>query len=248
MATVILEHSDIARSNRLAAVLRDYGHRLEILRVHRGDPVPTDLDGVDALICCGGAVAPDDDTPEWIEPEMALVRAVNDEARPLLGICFGSQLLARALGGTVARMEGGIECGWNEIALTPAGREDPLFAGQPWRFRQPCWHRYHVEEAPPGARILAGNDRSSVQAWGLGLRTYGVQYHPEAYVETVESWADDEPEALAEAGLTRETLRRQHAEHAETGARLARRFFEALALVVMPVDRRYAGIAKDMHH
>jgi len=248
MPTVILEHSDLARSNRLAAVLRDYGHRLEIRRLHRGDPVPTDLDGVDALISAGGAVSPDDDTPPWMAAELELMRAVNDAARPLFGICLGCQLLARALGGKVGRMEGGIECGWNEIALTPAGREDPLFAGQPWRFRQPTWHRFHVEEVPPGARILAANDRSPVQAWGLGLRTYAVQYHPEAYVETVESWADDEPDALAEAGITRETLRRQHAEHAETAARLAQRFFEALALVVMPVDRRYAGIAKDLHH
>jgi GMP synthase-like glutamine amidotransferase len=245
MATIILEHSDLTGSGRLGEVLRDYGHRLEVRRLHAGDAVPTDLQGVDAVVSCGGPHAPDDDS-EWAEREIEFLRMASTAALPVVGICLGSQLLARALGGELEKQT--ISCGWHEVSLTPVGREDPVFMGMPWRSRQVLWHRYHVTTPPPGARVLASSERSPVQAWAVGLRTYGIQYHPEAYAETVERWADDEPEALEEAGITRDQLVQQADRYDATTARLAHRLFESMALVLMPVDRRYAGIAKDMHH
>ena len=245
MATLILEHSDLAGSGRLGEVLRDHGHRLKVVRAHRGDPVPDDLDGIDAIVSCGGAPAPDDDSIEWIGQEMDLLRAAHAAALPIVGICMGCQVLARALGGEVAKLEAGIDCGWTEVRLTPVGREDPVFAGIAWKGMQISWHRYHVSKPPDGARVLASSARTPVEAWALGLRAYGFQYHPEATPDVLESWADDEPQALEEAGITRERLREETRKHYATSARLAERLFGTIALCVMPLDRRYAGAGHD---
>jgi len=267
MATLIIEHSDSAGSDRFGEVLRDYGHRIEIIRVHCGDAVPADLGRIDAIVTCGGPQSPVDDEPTWIEPELKLLRLAHEASLPVVGICLGCQLLARALGGELDRLkcndamrhpgaaaldgesrpESGLECGWHEVMLTPVGREDPVFAGIPWKSMQVHWHRYHVATPPEGARVLARSAGTPVQAWSLGLRTYGIQYHPEAYVETIDRWAREEPDALRDVGLTPEALRRDTERYYASFDRLARRLFESMALLVMPVDRRY-GVAKEIHH
>jgi GMP synthase (glutamine-hydrolysing) len=248
MATFIIEHSDRTGSDRLGEVLRDHGHRLEVIGAHRGEAIPTDLDDIDAIITCGGPQSPLDDDLPWLRPEMGLLRLAHEAARPVVGICLGCQILARALGGEVAPLECGIEWGFHELTLSGAGREDPLFAGIAWRSMQLHAHRFQVKTAPPGARVLASSMRTPIQAWGLGLRTYGIQYHPEAYARTIEAWADEEPQALEEAGLRRQQLADQIAEHYDAFARLADRLFNSMALLLMPLDRRYAGAIKDLHH
>jgi GMP synthase (glutamine-hydrolysing) len=248
MATCVFEHSDLTGVDRLGEVLRDHGQKLEIIRAHHDEPIPVDLDGIDAIVICGGPQSPLDDSLPWLKKEIDLLRLANGTSLPIVGICLGCQVLARALGGEVALLDAGVEWGFHEVTLSPAGREDPLFAGLPWRSMQLSAHRYHVKTAPPGARVLASSRHTPIQAWALGLRTYGIQYHPEAYRETVERWADDEPGTLEEVGLTRQQLHRQVEEHYLTFARLARRLFESMALMLMPVDRRYVGAIKDLHH
>jgi GMP synthase-like glutamine amidotransferase len=248
MATIIIEHSDSARSGRLGEILRDYGHRLEVLRVHAGDAVPGDLDDIDAIVTCGGNCSPVDDGQEWMAAELELLRNAHASQLPVVGICLGNQLLARALGGEVAEHGDGYELGWHDVTLSPVGREDPVFAGIPWRSSQLHWHRFHVQTPPEGAKVLASSAHTKVQAWSLGLRTYGLQYHPEAMPDTAGRWADEDPEALAAASLTREKLDAETEARYPAFARLAQRLFESMALFLMPVDRRYAGVARDLHH
>ena len=179
---------------------------------------------------------------------MAFLRSAHEASIPVVGICLGSQILARALGGTVEPLSGHRQCGWSEIILTPAGREDPIFAGQKWRSRQVTWHQDHVTEVPTGARVLALSKAAPVQAWAVGLRTYAFQYHPEVSPATIAGWADQEPHALDEAGVTREHLDEETVREYPSFARLGDRLFEMIALILMPLDRRFAGIAKDLHH
>ncbi len=248
MSTVVLEHSDSTGAERLGIALRDHGHRLRVVRPDRGEPIPVDLDDVDAIVACGGPQSSIDDGVDWIGAEMAFLRSAHEASIPVVGICLGSQILARALGGTVAPVTGHRQCGWNEIILTPAGREDPIFGGQKWRSRQVTWHQHHVTDVPTGARVLARSEAVPVQAWAVGLRTYAFQYHPEVGPATIAGWADQEPHALDEAGLTRGHLDEETVREYPAFARLSDRLFQTIALLLMPLDRRFAGIAKDLHH
>lgn len=101
------------------------------------------------------------------------------ERVPVLGVCFGHQLLARALGGRVERNPRGPEAGTREVTLTPAGRADPLFAGLPARLAVQESHSDHVPSLPPGAVLLATNAHAPVQAFAHGPRIRAVQFHPE---------------------------------------------------------------------
>jgi GMP synthase-like glutamine amidotransferase len=247
MSILIFEHSDNANAGRLAATLRDYGHRLRILELHHGHRVPPDLDDVHGIVSCGGPQSANDATDYLVE-EMRLIRAGHEIAVPIVGLCLGCQLVAKALGGQVERMSGGIELGWLPVTLTDAGREDIVHQGIPWTSSQFHWHREQVAKAPEGAKILAKSDRCPVQAWSLGLRTYGFQYHPEVVPSDIERWMTDEPAALAEARMTREELRLQTARHFDDMARTSSRLFEQIALLLMPVDRLNRGVLRDLQH
>lgn len=248
MAILVFEHSSISGSERLGMTLRDYGHRLRVVRLHEGDDMPVDLDDVDGIVSCGGAQAAYDDTHSWLEPQMNLMREAHAMSMPVLGLCLGCQILARALGGKVEAMPGGIEFGWHEVKLTPVGREDAIHTGLPWTSIQFHHHRDHVSQLPPGARLLSSSTKCKVQAWAMGLRTFGFQYHPEITVDSIETWAREEPEALREANISLEQLREQTRRYFAAFERLGDRLFESIALFLMPVDKRYAGLVKDLHH
>jgi len=128
--------------------------------------------------------------------------------RPVLGVCFGHQLLGRALGGRVERHAGGPEAGTVEVELTAAGLADPLFAGLPRRLAVQECHEDHLPELPPGAVLLAHNRHAPVQAFAYGPRLRAVQFHPEfdaararAILESDRAWLD-----RTRAGRTDETL------------------------------------------
>ncbi len=247
MAIVVLQHSPSAGAMRLGAALRDYGHGLRVIDLHAGEPVPRDLDDTDGIVSTGGHMSAHG-SHEWLEPEMELLRRADDADLPVIGLCLGCQILTRALGGDVGPVEGGIELGWHEVALTPAGAEDPLHAGIAWTSMQLHWHREQATRPPDGARVLATSQRCPVQAWTRGLRTYGFQYHAEAEADTIETWASEHPEDLKEAGITLDELRAQTAAHFESYARLTGRLFESIALLLVPADRRYQGVVRDLHH
>ncbi len=247
MSIVILEHSPSTGAMRLAAALRDYGHRLRVIELHAGAAVPADLDDTDGIVSTGGNYSADDSEP-WLAPEMKLLRLADEAQLPVIGICLGSQVLARALGGEVGPMEGGIELGWHEVALTPAGAEDPLYAGIAWTSMQFHWHQDQVTKMPDGARVLATSQRCRTQAWACGLRTYGFQYHPEVYADTPAAWAARHPDDLLKAGITLDQLKSWTAESYPTFERLSCRLFESIALLLVPSDRRYKGLVKDLHH
>jgi GMP synthase (glutamine-hydrolysing) len=244
---IVFEHSPSTGALRLGAALRDYGHRVRCVSLHGGEPVPADLDDVDGVVSAGGRQSPLDDEP-WMDAELDYLRQANEAGLPVVGICLGNQLLARALGGAVGPLDAGIELGWQDVRLTPAGAEDPLHAGLPWNALQFHWHRFEVSKPPDGARVLARSERCGVQTWALGLRTYGFQYHPEVYPETIETWAREDPQAFDEAGITPDLLRSQTTELYRPVARLRDRLFESMALRLFPADRRVAGLVKDLHH
>ena len=145
MATLIIECTDLAASRRLGTTLADHGHRLDVRRLHRGDALPPDLMGIDAIACLGGPQSSNDDTIPWMADLLDLLRTAHAVGVPVLGICLGSQVLARALGGRVDAMPNGPRHGWSNVELTPTGREDPMHKGLPWSMA--CFHCPAVQHA-----------------------------------------------------------------------------------------------------
>jgi GMP synthase (glutamine-hydrolysing) len=249
MAILVFEHCDSCGVDRLGRTLRDYGHRLRILRLHDGDAVPSNLDDVDGLISCGGPQAAYDDSVAWLAPQMDRMREAHAIGMPIIGLCLGSQILARALGGKVEPMgTPKIEFGFTEVKLNPVGREDIIHTGLAWSMMLMQHHRDHVSQLPPGARLLASSSACKTQTWTLGMRTYGFQHHPETSVDTIDNWIATEPDALHDANLTAEQMREQVQRHFAAFERLTDRLFESIALFLMPVDRRYQGLVKDLHY
>lgn len=151
-------------------------HPLEIRHVL--DPEPVDLEEYSGMILSGSPSSAYD-RDEWIARLSEIIREAVDRKLPTLGVCFGHQLIAQALGGRVEPNPKGWEIGDPEVELTEVGRNDPLFAGTPNPFRAIQSHRDIVTEVPEGAVLLAGNDLTAVQAYALGDHVRAVQFHPE---------------------------------------------------------------------
>ena len=151
-------------------------------RVHEADGELPDPDEADGWIVTGarGSVAQPD---PWTERLFDWIREVARRDSPLLGVCYGHQAICEALGGRVERHPCGWEIGTTEVELTKAGREDPLFAGFPERFRVQTTHEDYVALLPPDATLLAVNPHTEVQAIALGPWVRGVQFHPEVTEE-----------------------------------------------------------------
>lgn len=134
----------------------------------------------DVIVALGARWAAYDDSMPWIAAEMEMVRGALAGGAGVLGVCFGGQLLARALGGEVTRSEEP-EVGWHDVAT----RDAALVPGGPW-FQ---WH-FDRFTAPPGSREVARNARAT-QAFSAG-RALGLQFHPEADAALVEQWIADD--------------------------------------------------------
>lgn len=199
---------------------------------HEAPPPP--LDGFDAAIVLGAEAQVDqEDVYSWLRPEKEVARELLERGTPLLGVCFGSQLLAETAGAEVRRAAEP-EIGWHEVELTPEGAADPLLGFLPERFESLQYHHYEWL-LPPGSVALA---RSAVclQAFRLEDRpAWGVQFHPEVTEADFGSWLDgwaDDPGAVA-TGLDPERIRSETAARIaawnDVGRTLAERFFATAA-------------------
>jgi GMP synthase (glutamine-hydrolysing) len=168
---------------------RAFGGPAERFAVHgafaASDGLP-DLGAFDALVVSGSPDSVCAYKPWMGKLAEATLRAAG-RGTPVLGVCFGHQLLSHALGARVEPNPRGWEIGTVEVELTPAGRTDPLFEGLPHRFAVQESHQDAVVEAPPGAELLATNPHTPVQALRFpalpALRT--VQFHPELSAEAM---------------------------------------------------------------
>jgi GMP synthase (glutamine-hydrolysing) len=181
-----LIHQDDAPTGVFADAVREQGGELTEWNVTRAAP-PAPPTSYDAVFVFGGAMHVDQEEKHpWLRDEDGLIKELLARKVPLFGVCLGSQLIAKAAGGRVgpARSE---EIGWHEVETTPEAAADPLFAGLPGRFQAFQWHSYAFE-LPPGGVPLARNP-VGLQAYRLGERVWGIQFHAEVTREIVQSWA-----------------------------------------------------------
>lgn len=175
MRALVIEHDPDVPAGLLEEWLSGRGAEVEVWRIATDSRDP-DPGAYDLVVTLGSETAAYDDTVPWVGREQRALRDAFDADVPVLGICFGSQSLARALGGRAMRA-GCSEIGW--IAID--SREPSLVPAGPWL----QWH-HDTFTAPAGAAVLA-HSPAGPQAYTIG-RSMGVQFHPEVTPEIVARW------------------------------------------------------------
>ena len=202
--------------------------------VPEGDGPPADPAGYDAIFVFGGAMHSDqEDGHPWLRTQKGMVRKLFEAGTPILATCLGAQLLAEATGGSVRRMPGP-EIGWFDVELTPEGLEDPVTAALGPGFTAFNWHSYECVP-PTGATVLA-RSAACIQAFSVGERAWGIQFHAEVSRTSAENWIDDwdQDEDAVRIGLDPEALRARTRERLpgwnQVGRGLCARFLDTIAI------------------
>jgi GMP synthase-like glutamine amidotransferase len=207
MSALFIQHSELTPPALLAEWCADHGIALETHRIWEGGPLPA-LDGHELLITAGSANTPNDVNVREVRDELHLIDSALDRELPVLGLCFGAQMLAVVLGGAVHRLDTP-ELGWYEVDST-----DPGVPSGPWL----QWH-YSGFECPPPAQPLASSP-AGCQVFRHGVHL-GVQFHPESTLTEVSGWARKDAARLQQLGidgLQRLADGRHHADAAKRAA------------------------------
>jgi GMP synthase (glutamine-hydrolysing) len=163
------------------------------LRTDAPAPGPRDAD---AFVITGSAASVTERAP-WMLRAERLVRAIAEARVPLLGVCFGHQMIAQALGGRVERNPRGREIG--TVRLTRVA-DDPIFVGLPRSFDVNATHVDSVTRLPPGARLLATTALDTASAFAIGDAVRAVQFHPEFDAEVMRGYLRARARAIADEG------------------------------------------------
>lgn len=205
---LVFQHVPHEHLGHFAPALKREGIEFRYLRSFEKDLANRRLDDLgdpDALIFLGGPMSAHDEAEYgFIRPELTLMEEALARNKPVLGICLGAQLLAKALG---ARVFAGTEkeIGWYDLELTEAGQRDPLFSRWPRSLKMFQWHG-ETFELPRGAQHLAGSSRFSHQAFRFGEGAYGLQFHPEITFSMIEEWLEINAEEVAKTPLPHKAL------------------------------------------
>lgn len=220
LRALVVEHERATPGGLVYEWLEAHDADVEELRIDIDDR-HVDPRDYDLLIPLGSEFAAFDDHIPWIPREKELLQEAVEADVSVLGICFGGQLLARALGGKSFR------AGESEIGWLPIRTRDPeLVPAGPW-FQ---WH-FDTFTAPPGATVLADTDVGP-QAYVVG-RNMGVQFHPEVTPQIMDSWVRTYRHELDAEGVDPDALleqtRRQAAVNRRTSLQLLESFLERVA-------------------
>jgi GMP synthase-like glutamine amidotransferase len=224
-----LIHGANARAELFGDIVRERSHVLEEWSLAWETPPPRPVDDYDAVMVFGGSMHADqDDRHPWLQEETLLIQRILAAHQPVLGVCLGAQLLARAAQAPVM-LAPEPEIGWYDVELTQDGQDDPVLGELPQRFSAFQWH-YYTHALPAGAVELASSS-GCTQAFRLGDLAWGVQFHPEVTEQQIGSWLADEEDRPANADAIAEESRTRIGEWQTLGRRLCDAFVETAALV-----------------
>ena len=232
MDVLAIVHGESVRSGVFGDVVRERGHGIEEWSLAWGTPLPKPVDAYGAVLVFGGAMHADQDNHHpWLRDEGFFLQRLLGLHLPVLGICLGAQLLAKAAHAPV-QPASEFEIGWFPVELTDAGVEDPVLGRLPPTFEAFQWH-YYDHGVPAGGVELARN-RVCTQAFRLGENAWGVQFHPEVTLTQVENWIEEEEGLPVDAdALLTETRQRIDAWN-KLGRDLCTGFVEAAERVAAP--------------
>jgi GMP synthase (glutamine-hydrolysing) len=213
LRALVLQHEDPTPGGYVNEWLGERGADVDLFRIDV-DPREVDPRQFDMIVSLGSEFAAFDDSIPWLEREKRLLVDATDADVPILGICFGGQLLARVLGGQSYRGE------LSEVGWLPVRTKDPgLVPEGPW-FQ---WH-FDTFTLPPGAELIADSP-AGPQAFSIE-RSLGVQFHPEVTPEIMDLWVAAFPHELEEEGVDPGQLQRETNERADSTRATAWRLFD----------------------
>jgi GMP synthase-like glutamine amidotransferase len=154
------------------------------------DTARPDPRAADGLIFMGGPMSANDDLP-YIRQELEFIGEAISQGQPILGVCLGSQLIAKALGARVYP-NGVPEIGWYPVQWTPAAARDRLHQGLSEPETVFHWHG-ETYDLPAGAELLGHSEACRNQAYRVGSNVYGLQYHLEVTPEILVDWQKELP-------------------------------------------------------
>ncbi len=247
---LVVEHEDACPPAWLGQWWAERGVRLRRVSAHRHTDearVPECIGDADALVVLGGEAGANDDADyPWLPATRALIARTVADGRPFLGVCLGHQLASVALGGAAGRNPSGHSTGLTPVALTDAGRVDPLLGGFDGA-RTVQWNNDIALALPPGAVVLATAPDGSPQAVRFASRAYGVQFHPEVSPEVFDGWTVEKPSAAEALGHGIDLAAASAAVHAaeaelrRTWKPLADKFVELVAGPVPAIPAEAVG-------
>ncbi len=172
----------------IAAALRSIGFSARCIRVYAGERVPKEVAPPDeALIVLGGPMGVyEEDKNPFIRDELRLIESAVKAGVPVLGICLGAQLMAKAAGARVYKGKSK-EIGWYDVSLTPDGMRDRLFSGLPQTMKTFQWHG-DTFDVPRGGTLLASSEEFPSQLVRMGRNAYAFQFHLEVTEAMICEW------------------------------------------------------------
>lgn len=223
---LVIEHERPTPAGLIEPWLEERGAEVHLLRIDEEYPRDLDPREFGLIVSLGSEFPAYKDDLEWISHEIDLFRGAVEADVPILGVCFGGQLLARVLGGEVFRSDRE-EIGWLPLTtrspeLVPEGR----------------WFQWHFDTftLPPGAHLLAESDVGP-QAFVAG-RSLGVQFHPEITTEIMERWVDVYRHELDDSGVDPDRLLAETYELADSANARSRTLLDAfLERIARPQER-----------
>src|SRR5580765_3437911 len=200
MRAICLKHVPFEGPGAFATSLTARGVSLERYLVPQ-DGLPKDAG--DVLIVMGGPMSVND-PGSWIAEETEFIRSATLAGKPVIGVCLGSQFMAKALGATV-RSGQALDIGMTPIRLTAEAKQDPVFSTLPESFEVFEWHG-EVFDLPKDCVPLAGSDIAPLQAFRYAARAYGLLFHLEMEENGIESLGRECAPDLTKARLTAHTV------------------------------------------
>lgn len=186
---LISEHISIEGGGTLVSYLENSGHVMRTVSLDHKGTFPRNIDRIKALVILGGPMNVDQEEEyPYLADELGFIKKAIVGNVPVLGICLGAQLIAKALGASV-RKNHKKEIGWSKIRFTPEAKEDLLFKDMTEPLDVFQWHE-DTFDLPKGSVLLAGSKDCTHQAFRFKDSVYGFQFHIEVTKEMVIRWIE----------------------------------------------------------